>query len=72
MTRGGKRDGAGRPAKPETRKVTVSLYVDQDVAAFLKGLGVGKNELVSELVREFSRRLEASNATKKAKNKKSE
>jgi len=50
--RGGKRKGAGRKAGPHGKKVSVTLWLSEDVAEFLRGEFPGKvGETVEGLVR---------------------
>jgi hypothetical protein len=53
MSHGGKRDGAGRKASPESRSIPKSIKVTRDVADYLEHHGTGLIEDVIRKTRHF-------------------
>jgi hypothetical protein len=53
MTHGGKREGAGRKASPDSRSIPKSIKVSQEVADYLSEYGTGLIEDVIRKTKDF-------------------
>lgn len=53
MSHGGKREGAGRKARPDSRSVPKSIKVSQQVADYLSERGTGVIEDVIRRTKDF-------------------
>lgn len=53
MSHGGKREGAGRKAHPDSRTVPKSIKVSQEVADYLAEYGTGEIEDVIRRTKQF-------------------